>query len=380
MKINSKLSAWFAAAIVTCFLPHAGAAATLIDVGTLNGHDSANAFSISGNGQVTGRSFSSGSPSSPRCFRTLANTALNETSDPAANVHSFLSNYFGGYIMNSTGYDIEQSISGGIEIAGELLLYSTPRAFWYSEVGSSRSARLLSLAYQGTSSSAAALKTGPYGSVVVGHCMANGLAQACLWAVSGTNEWLYNYGGGYFAGKNSWATDTDMNRTIGYYEYSFKFIPFIVDGQTGPKYDLPVGGGGDSAVAFGMYTSGTTTRIVGYTYEFLQKRASLWTYTGSGNVSQVLLDKYGYQNASAQAINDAGQIVGSVWNTSPAYVEKACFWRVSGGGGVLDDGTFNMDLVRGQKVGPSSTSSKVAGIGVNKSTGLSRGFILDHAD
>src|SRR6185436_10038641 len=108
MKTNSKLSTSLAAALVICLLlAHHAGAATLLDIGTLNGHDSANAFSISGNGQVTGRSFSSAASSSPRCFRTLANTALNETSDPAANVHSFLSNYFGGYIMSSTGYDIE---------------------------------------------------------------------------------------------------------------------------------------------------------------------------------------------------------------------------------------------------------------------------------
>jgi hypothetical protein len=171
-----------------------------------------------------------------------------------------------------------------------------------------------------------------------------------------------------------------MNRTIGYYQDNNRFFPFIVDGQTGPKTNLPPGGGGDTAVAFGMYTSGTTSRIVGYTFEFNQRKPVLWTYLSITNISQTSLDKFGYEHGVALAINDAGQIVGSVWNTQANTIERACFWRVSGGGGVLDDGTFNMDLVRAYKVGPSWSSSKVAGIGVNKTTLLPRGFVLDHAD
>jgi hypothetical protein len=101
-------------------------------------------------------------------------------------------------------------------------------------------------------------------------------------------------------------------------------------------------------------------------------------------VVQDLFDKFGYEHGIARSINDAGQIVGSVWTTNQfpnsGYDEKACFWRLSDfSGGLLNNqGTFDMDLVRACKVAGSVTSSRVAGIGVKN--GLARGFILDHAD
>lgn len=389
MKSNSKLAMSFAAAVATCLLlgQHAwGAEPVLVDVGTLGTGSGlhSHAYGLSDSGRATGRSFSSPSSVVPLCFRTLPMTPLNETSDPAANVQSFLQYSFGS--MYSTGYGIEQSGSGPVQIAGELMLYNqlaTWRAFWYHEYAGSRTARLLSLPYQGTSNSAVAIKVVPSGSAAVaGHSWVNGRPQACYWAVTATSEWLYNYGNAYFPEWNSWATDTDGNRTIGYYEHGNNPFPFIVDGSTGPMHLLPVGGGGDGAPVLGVHTSGTTSYIVGYYFEFGQKQPALWTYINSGNVSQVPLDRFGYQHGIARSVNDAGQIVGSVWNIqypNSGYDEKACFWRISGGGGLLNNqGTFDMDLVRAHKVASSSTSSRVAGIGVKN--GLARGFILDHAD
>jgi hypothetical protein len=104
---------------------------------------------------------------------------------------------------------------------------------------------------------------------------------------------------------------------------------------------------------------------VGYTFEVGQKKPVVWTYTNCTNVVQASLDKFSHDHGIALAINDSGQIVGSVFTSQfpfGGYDERACFWRVSGGGGVLDDDTFNMDLIRAYKVGPSSGSSKVAGV------------------
>jgi hypothetical protein len=387
MKTNPKRFTSLAAAIATCLLltHHVRAAgATLVEVGILTGSDSSYAFGLSDSGRATGGSFGVTPPSANRCFRTGPMSPLNESYDPSCNVHAYLSSTF-WYIMTSTGYGIEQSGSGPIQIAGELVQYNTTRAFWYYDQVSYRTARLLSLPYQGTANSAVAIKTTPWNSAaVVGHSWVNGRAQACYWAESTSGEWLYNYGNAYWPNSDSWATDTDVNRTIGYYQDFNRPIPFIVDGSTGPKYDLPVGGGNDGAFALGMYTSANTSYIVGYTFQFSQRFPCVWTYTGNGNVSQVLIEnKFGYADGIARSINDSGQIVGSVSNIpypNSGYDEKACFWRLSDfSGGLLNNqGTFNMDLVRAYKVASSSTSSRVAGIGVKN--GLARGFILDHAD
>jgi hypothetical protein len=391
MKMKSNLSPTLATAVVTCLLltHDIAAAATLVDVGILGtGTGNSHAYGLSDSGRATGRSFATSS-SVPLCFRTQPMTPLNSSSDPAANVQSYLQYSFGS--MYSTGYGIEQSGTGPVEIAGELMLYNTVatwRAFWYYENGSTRNARLLSLPSSGTSNNAVAIKQlSSGGTAVVGHSWVNGQPQACYWAVSSSGDWLYNYGAAYFSGFNSWATDTDGNRTIGYYEHGPNPFPFIIDGTTGPKHMLPVGGGGDGAPPFGMYTSGTTSYIVGYTFEASTRRPVLWTYVDSSNVTQQQLDRYGYDHGIARSINDAGQIVGSVWNTpypNSGYDERACFWRLpslGGGGGLLNDqGSFNLTLIRAYKVASSSTSSRVAGFGIDNTSGYARGFILDHAD
>src|SRR5688572_1817903 len=132
MKINSNLSNSLAVVVITClFLPHdARSAATLVDVGTLGSSGHTHAHGLSDSGRATGHHFASPSSVVPLCFRTQPMTPLNDSSDPAANVQSFLQYSFGS--MYSTGYGIEQSGSGPVEIAGELMLYNqsaTPRAF-----------------------------------------------------------------------------------------------------------------------------------------------------------------------------------------------------------------------------------------------------------
>lgn len=205
-------------------------------------------------------------------------------------------------------------------------------------------------------------------SVVVGHVLVNGVAHAAYWAVVTNQHWLYDYGNLYFPSQESFATDTDRNRTVGYYGTAPNYHAFIVDGSA---YTLLTPTNATATFAYGMQPFGTVSRIAGSCVLGGYEMPVYWSYTGSGFSTYTILQvPTGFEEARATGVNDYGQVVGRAWNQFGG--EVACQWYYTGGPVTVLSGD-GWQLRSARKVNSFSVGGKIVGWGLHPST--ARGFV-----
>jgi len=338
-------------------------AATILDIGTLPNMSDSSGYGISRTGRVVG---SSGS----KAFRTQKNYPL--LGAPGEDLHATLVQVLQLSLFASEAFDIHQYNKEPMEIVGQAnvgQVNSWP--FWYQESdnGVIKYARLLNTTTGGAAVSVKPDTSGSGGpSVVVGHVYVNEMAHAAYWVVVPTQHWLYDYGNIYFPSQESFATDTDRNRTVGYRGSSTNWQAFIIDNLA---YGLSVPSNATASAAYGMHPYGSLSRIVGSYVEGGFERPIYWSYTGSGSSTYTILQvPAGFEHARALAVNDYGQIVGSAWH--PNGGEAACQWYYTGGPvTVLGGGSWQLRIAR--KINSYSVGGKVVGWGFH--SGVVRGFV-----
>ena len=362
-----------AAAWLACCgpLPQSAGGAVL-DLGALfnSGSTTSEGRGITDTGRATGIS-------DQKAFRTATNSAIYDYPQSGDNVHNTLTQLLPFPVISSFAFDIWQaSGSTQIELVGQYNNNSINRAYWYYESanGKTKYARIL---YDSTGAANAVKPDSGVGgaSAVVGFVQVNG-KNAAYWSVIPTNHWLYNFGQIYFPNEDSEATDTDRNRTVGFRGNDPLFHAFIIDGAA---YALTEPPGAVATVAFGMFTTGSVSKVVGYSLIGSQKKPILWSYDGNGLSSYTLLTlPLGLSEGVARGINDAGDIVGSAWTSGQ---EVACRWNYSGSVIVLNNysGDTNWNLVQAYKVSSTAGGRKIVGVGwhTNGGSALMRGFVFN---
>jgi hypothetical protein len=256
----------------------------------------------------------------------------------------------------SIAYDIHQSPSGPVRIAGDVLptnghwqayaYYDVP---WTSPIISV--AHLLQEPYGTTASSARAIvPAGTSMSHVLGYATVGSRSYACYWlAHTNGSIQLTNLGTTYLGTHtNSYALDTDGTNHVGYYNDGSESSNrgFIITGtnvQTIYAYS--------AGAALGI--SPSTRLIAGYYVSNGYTRPIYWRMT-SGSPCATLLPLGTYSNGMARAVSDAGIIVGSIWNT--ANDEVACRWTTNGSVATLNyiSGTTSYNLIRAYNINSAS--------------------------
>lgn len=358
--IGKRTTLLLTACVVACA---SGEAANILDLGFLSGDAMAYGQSVSESGRVTG--LSRPHTGNDHAYRTRAGQALNESTDALDNVHQTLTGLFSS-VTASSGADIDHVDGSAVQLVGTLVQGGAQRAFWYHENSGTVSANILPIpAYYGTASGALALQHNPSNgsAVVAGYMIVSGQTRATRWYVSTSGASYTDLSSFLYPGVNSYLTDTDGSRAVGYTVDSFGYYSyaFINDGSS--VYQLSIPSWGTAGAALGMATSNTTTRVVGYYVYSGAWKPMRWTYTGSGSSSYTeLYLPTGYTNGAVRAINDAGVMVGSVWGGFNP--EAACVWYPSGSFVLLQNlsytGSSFMALNRANKITSSASGSKVA--------------------
>ncbi len=347
---------------------NAAAGAQVLDLGLLNGTSGSAGFGISDSGRTAGTC-------NDQAFRTAPNSAINGSPGSSDSIHAFLQ------LASSRAYDIRQGYDGSIGVVGEVYDTTNWRPFWYFESsnGAQRVSRLL---HDGVGGAFAVIPPPGvgYATAVVGWARVNSVDNAAYWSVVTNQHWLYNYGNNFFPNTNSYATDTDGNRTVGYFGNT-DVTAFILHGSI-RSLSTPTNATGTAAI--GMRTVGTNSRVVGYyTASGLMKPIS-WFYSGNGSSTHTTLSlPSGKTQGIARGVNDLGDIVGSAWSTDFSD-EVACVWPEGGSvqtaNSIAADANWN--LIRAYKINSDSAGRKVVGYGTHTVGGVSsvRGFVLSSWD
>lgn len=342
----------------------------ILDLGTLNGQASSEGFALTDTGRAAGNS-------GGKAFRTQgANWFIYDYPQSGDNVHNTLASYLPQPILISLVYDIWQaSTNTPIELVGEYNNNALWRPYWYYEApsGSPKYVRLL---YDGTGAAYSVKPSVGGASAVVGFVIgSSGYQNAAYWSVTPTFHALYNYGDIYFPNEASVATDTDRNRTVGYRGAPHAFI--VDSGVGGGAFSLSVPPGTTASVAYGIWTYGSTSFIVGFYVENGYRKPIRWSYTGNGQSTYTLLSlPSGHVEAVARSIYGYGYSQVIVGDGGPG--QAACKWDWSGNATLL---TYpDWILQRANKVNPNAAQGggrTIVGIGQRNIGGTyyTRGFV-----
>lgn len=342
--------------------------AVTIDVATLAFGPESESFGVTETGRVAG-------DSSQLAIRTRRHQRIAGDGSGGDDLHSTLVTLLPN-LVDSSALDIEQSGlgTGQMEIVGEATdsALATTRPFWYFELenGNSKSAQWL---YSGHGKANAVVPnlTASYASAVVGYVRVGTQDHAAYWSVVSGQNWLYDYGNIYFPTEPSYATDTDVNRTVGF-RGSPNRQAFLIDGSARTLANPP---GATSTAAFAISTTGTTSKVVGEAMIGGVTKPVSWTYTGSGQSTQIVLPlPAGMTEGSARSVNAQGDVVGSAWDNNGN--EAACIWIPSQPVKTLNSlsGSTEWDLRQANKITSHAGGRKIAGTGVHN--GDPRGFLL----
>ena len=211
--------------------------------------------------------------------------------------------------------------------------------------------------------------------------------RACRWWVSPTFEYLSDIGSSTFPNAYSYATDTEGNQTIGYFQTQSggPEQAFLLNGALGL---VPISTPPNTTRSAALRISGQW--FVGYYVTNGLRRPIAWQYTGMYQANYTVLQlPAGKTQGVARGINSNGQIVGSAFNTEyylPGYShdEVACLWTT--GGSVTEMNTMfsseqciDCNLVRAYKVSSGDNRQAVGigqfGTGANQ---LTRAFRLSN--
>jgi len=342
--------------------------AQVLDLGALPGSDSSAGYGISDTGRAAGEC-------SSRAFRTQRNQAISMDGSGGDDLHSTLHALVPPptNLSHTRAFAIKQTGTAQMEIVGETYDTTNWRPFWYYE-SDNGATKFVQLLYSGVGSALAVVPAATPGnaSAVVGFVKVGGTDHAAYWSLNTTQNWLYDYGNNFFPGEASYATDTDVNRTVGYRGSAPQ--AFLIDG-TARTLSTPSGTTGSAAL--GMSTTASTSKVAGYYIINGLTKPISWSYTGNGQSTYVVLSLPGdATQGSARAVNDAGDIVGSVWGGSAG--EVACLWSSSGTVTVLSSiyPDLNWSFTRAYKINSSGAGRKIVGFGTHN--GSQRGFVLSN--